>query len=108
MILKGGDFTLLLKNLKLLNDYEATIREEEPFEFTDLFEIPGTEHLYLCSSSRWVRSTVMISLYTHIIRCLYQYEHAAKTSLISWRNAPIILEMQRNTRNLSTRLIWIC
>ena len=81
MILNGGDFTLLLKNLKLLNDYEATIREEEPFEFTDLFEIPGTEHLYLCSSSRWVRSTVMISLYTHIIRCLYQYEHAAENFL---------------------------
>lgn len=81
MILKGDNFTLLLKNLKLLNDYEATIREEEPIEFTNIQKLPGSDHYYLTSSSRWVRSTVMISLYTHIIRCLYQYEHAAENFL---------------------------
>ena len=74
LILTGADFSNLHKNLQLLNGYEETIRQEELFEFTNLTEIPGTKYLYLRSSSRWVRSTVMISLFTHIIRCLYQYD----------------------------------
>lgn len=81
LILKGGNFSTLKKNLKLLNEYEEGIRQEEPFEFTNLFDIPGTNHLYLCSSSRWVRSTVMVSLYTHILRCLYQYDIEADNFL---------------------------
>lgn len=81
MILKGGNFGLLKKNLPLLNQYEALIREEEPFEFTNIEDIPDTNFYYLRSSSRWMRSTVMVSLYTHIIRCLYQYDIKADNFL---------------------------
>ena len=81
MVLKGKDFSKLLKNIELLNDYEAMFREEEPFEFTNICEIPDTGYYYVRSSGRWMTSTVMISLFTHIIRCLYQYNHPAENFL---------------------------
>lgn len=65
LILSGSSFNLFSKNIHLLQDVDHTLKIEE---------IPDTELLYVTAGSMWTLSTVMISLYTHILRCLYQYE----------------------------------
>lgn len=81
MILKGSNFSTFIKNLQLLNDYESIHKDDDEVALTSIQKIPNTEFYYLTSHSRWVRSTVMISLFTHIVRCLYQYTHSASNFL---------------------------
>lgn len=75
--LTGKDFSSLKENLKLLNAFEkeAKYRRTSIHDMTGNDELSeGLEHIYLTASEVWLRSTVTISLYTHLIRCLYQYE----------------------------------
>lgn len=69
-ILKGDNFTLFFKNLPILQAYEDSIG----FDRTEVELIEGTNLYHLTGPSEWLNSTVMISLYTHILRCLYQYD----------------------------------
>lgn len=72
MILKGEDLEKFKKQLWLLNQFE----DEAGYLPTVATPIPDTEFYYLTGDPRWISSTVMISLYTHLIRCVYQYDAA--------------------------------
>lgn len=74
LILKGDDFKLFKKNLPFLQDFENLVTALGPIPTTIIEQIPDTDLYYLKSSYRWTLSSVMISFYTHILRCLYQYD----------------------------------
>ena len=62
LILRGEKLEGLVDRLHILNDYEVSAG----YAPTCLEEIEGTKFLYLKADRVWTRSTVMISLYTHI------------------------------------------
>lgn len=70
LILKGVKIEELVSNLKTLNECE----ERVGFTPTEMTPIPETDYFLLTGDEKWIRSTVMISFYTHILRCLYQYD----------------------------------
>lgn len=79
LLLKGSNWTNLLKNLSLLNDYEESISQE----LTTIEKIDGTDYLYCRSSSNWLISPTTLSFFTYILRCLYAYDYDAE-DLISY------------------------
>ena len=80
LILKGADFTKFLKNLDILMMYEKGLSDTP----TRVEKIPETDFYYLTGPSRWMLSTVMISFYTHILRCLYQFDNTDEKDLIGF------------------------
>lgn len=74
LILKGTRFNEMLKNLQLLNKFERELDLEQ----TTITAIPDSEHYYLTGDKVWLVSAPMISFYTHILRCIYQYDHDAE------------------------------
>lgn len=73
LVLKGANFKLLFKNLPLLNAFE----EEVGINTTQIEPIKGTDYYFCRGAHAWIRSTVMISLYTHFLRVLYQFDFEA-------------------------------
>lgn len=81
MLLRGEDFDILQENLEILNNFETSIGARK----TTLKRIKGSDTIKLVlASPLWLRSTVMISLYTHILRCLSQYQNPNDHDLIEF------------------------
>lgn len=80
MALSGKDFSTLIHNLPLLNQVE----DEKGIERTTIIKLDGTDYYYLIGSEIWVRGTVPISLYTHIIRCMYQFKSRSEDTFFSF------------------------
>jgi len=80
MILKGDGFDYLINGLRLLNKVEEGIKSR----MSKVVDIPGTSYKLLKFSPVYLRSTVTISLYTHIIRALHQYDSSGYEDLFSF------------------------
>lgn len=65
-LLRGRYLDRLIERLPLLNDFE----EELGWEKTTITKFEPSE-AYLEAAPQWLRASPMISLYTHLIRCLY-------------------------------------
>lgn len=74
LILSGSNFSHLEDHLKFLNEFE----KENNLELSVLTDVEGSKYKIIYGDKFWMNSTVTISMYTHILRCLYQYSPLAE------------------------------
>lgn len=100
LALSGSNFDRLSDNIVLLNKFE----EENSLTQTDIYAFEDSEYLYVEGDSGWVRSTVMISLYTHILRCLYTYTSEESTFSKFMRS---LIGLEGNAANYQKKINYI-
>lgn len=84
MAIQGGNFDAMNQSLSLLNDFEKRCS----IGVTTLEKFEGSDHYFLTGSNNWQANTMVLSLYTHIIRVLYGHGDAKKfktlEGLLQW------------------------